>query len=194
MTIQRLWKGQGLVLETDYDVVLSEFEDKRADQNWRARGRSLYQQGYFEDAAYAFERADRPEEAAIAKAYHLKQSAIELTPSAKQKARKDAFVRAAEALSESAQGTRVKEEKHRILQSAAECYSEVSLYTDAANMYRLAERWNEAVIHYFKAKMLDEAVEIVLEHRDIVEKRLYERIIDSARYAYLKEVKIEYVS
>ena len=150
----------------------------------------LFQQQNFEEAADAFERAERTEEANIARAYHLKQAAEDLPPSTKWKQRRAEFTKAARALVGSAVGVHVEDEKRLILRHAAECYTSVSMFEDAAWTYCDAKLWNDAAICFFDAKKLKEAVAIVQTQE--LRPSVRDRILASARYTYLRGMKLKY--
>ncbi|KAI0321924.1 hypothetical protein OF83DRAFT_1289699 [Amylostereum chailletii] len=188
--MQRFWETSDLVAQAEYGTTLAEFENNPQDQDWTQTARMLFQQANFEGAADAYEAANRFEEAAVARAYQLKQDA-DGQPLEKKRLRREAYVAAATALVVSAKGVRAKDERCRVLQSGAECYAEVDLHEDAARTYYMAEKWTEAAIHYFDGGRLKEAVAVVQKHESRIETPVFDKIIGSARVKYLEHVELD---
>jgi tetratricopeptide (TPR) repeat protein len=150
----------------------------------------LFRFGQYYEAALAFDRAGKAREAALAKAFYLKKVADEL-PVTAQKRRLEAYKEAAASLIDSGQGSVKRLERIACLTSAGDCYVAIKDHKRAAETYEKAEKWTKAALHFFDARLLDEAVRIVRNHNASVDQDVSNRILSTAKISYLEDLKLE---
>ncbi|KLO20395.1 hypothetical protein SCHPADRAFT_897689 [Schizopora paradoxa] len=158
---------------------------------WDKMGRSLFVNKQYHQAVHCFDRACLPIEKGIAQAYYLRQQARALDKSTLKRLpiRKEAFINAAEAFIKCAQA-RYRESYWR---NAGECFVEAENPRRAAAAYFEAKLYTDAVKQFKKAGSYDEAVHVVQEKGEFVDKTVAENIIDVSRLHYLKVGELEKV-
>ncbi|KAI0030330.1 hypothetical protein K488DRAFT_87859 [Vararia minispora EC-137] len=185
---------RSLVELAEDNMSVSGFADRSASQDWAGTAVRLWKRGEFEEAASAFDRAGDGRRARMARARRLKEIADQ-TPPTPSRPYLDACKSAAAALILSAlEATEHQGEQRGLFGAAAECFVKIGNHKRAADAFARAERWTQAAIHYFDAKMLDHAVRIVKiakGRRDEVDSHVRTRIIDTAKYAYLESVRVD---
>lgn len=133
-----------------------------------------------------------PREKEISSAYALQ---VEAGSTVDGKLRTHAFTLAAEAFSKSAKNPRnSKKERTTFYARAGHCFSQADQHKQAAMSYVEALLWTQAAVHYQKARMLDEAVSIVMAHRDDIDPTIGDKVVKTARYTYLSQERLVYVS
>ena len=141
----------------------------------------------YTQASVAFLRAGRTLEAAICRAYFLREKARSIS-TATSVARIKALVTAADAFFACAQNSPPKRVNERLAYYgiAGECYSEARDLKSAGDSYRMAERYNEAARTYLKGECFDEMVGVITQHEDAIDDNLLERLKMVARMYYFK--------
>jgi len=141
----------------------------------------------YAQASVAFLRAGRDREAAICKAYFLREKARSIS-TATSAARIKAFVTAADAFFACAEDSPSKQVNERLSHYgiAGECYSEARDLKRAGDSYRMAERYDGAGRTYREGGYFDEMVEVITRHGDALDSSLLERLTMVAQMYYFK--------
>ncbi|KAF4623894.1 hypothetical protein D9613_001576 [Agrocybe pediades] len=162
-------------------------------EEWEKSGRALFQNKRYFQAMHCFERAGLKRETDVSHAYYLREQARSMPSTGTKESivnRRAAFVTAAEAFLQRAIGSNAKEAK-AYLRTAGDCYEHAQEDQKAAEAYARAEEYNSAAKLYRKCARFDEAVAIVLDHRQDVDHDIAENIIDVARLYYFKSGELE---
>lgn len=163
---------------------LTSFPEASTSDEWAKTGRLLFSNKRYPQAIHCFERAGLEHERSIANAYHLRQLARNVPRSKGDEARKKAFLAAARAFFLCAQSISPVQ-KNKYFHIAAECFREAQANDLAAKSYRHAEDFTNAARYFRKAHMFDDAVEIILSKRELVESSVADSIIGASRLHYV---------
>jgi hypothetical protein len=166
---------------------------KSNSKQWAETGKSLFSNKRYSQAAYCYGRAAMPQEAAVANAYSCRETARKIPPDSAQnsRARSKAFIVAAYAYKDCAASA--KRMKHKYLRSAGECFESGGDDLKAASAYLEGEEFTRAAQSYCRATVYDTAMEIIRAHRDSMDSKVVEQLIEEARLLYFKEKHIQYV-
>ena len=159
-------------------------------EDWAKTALSLFNNRRYMQAMHCYDRAGLFREKAVAHAYYLREVARS-TPVTKgdSTAQALAFIDAAEAFATSAQDAVT--EKKAYYRIAAECYVHSKDDYKAAQAYSSAAEYTLAAQHYRKAGKFDEAVHIVQSHKDKVATHVAESIVDVSRLYFLRERQLK---
>ncbi|KAL0571720.1 hypothetical protein V5O48_010244, partial [Marasmius crinis-equi] len=148
-------------------------------EEWFFRGKQLFHLKKYPEAKHCYERARKPEYVLMAEAYILQDIAIgtQSTP------RRQAAFRDAGQAFRRCSGTFQGRRSEYLLLSAG-CFREAGEYYTAGNIYREIHYYGDAVECYLEFSMFDEAVRIVLEHKDDLEPSLADKTIKKAKFYY----------
>ena len=142
----------------------------------------------YKQASVAFQRAGRHREVMICDAYCLREKAWSVS-TAVSATRIEAFDTAAKAFTNCAQDySPVKRINERLTYYgiAGECFSEACDLKNAADSYRMAERYSAAACAYREGGYFDEMVEVITQHENTIDGGLLERLTMVARMYYFK--------
>ncbi|KAG8995801.1 hypothetical protein FRB94_008764 [Tulasnella sp. JGI-2019a] len=153
--------------------------------DWAKSGRLLFAKELYPQSIFCFEKADMPLEKAIAEAYLSRQQARRLlSHDSKGSA---AFVSTGSAFEGAAAlSTKMPAQMKKLFLAAAECYIQAGRRARAAKAYYNAEEYTEAAIEYRKARLYDQAIHVVHNHRASINPTTAEDIISVVKLAYVK--------
>lgn len=151
---------------------------------WAKTGRLLFGNKRYPQAIRCFERAGLPNERSIANSYHLRQLARNVPRSKSDEARRMAFSTAARAFFCCAQSFS-SSQNNKYFHIAAECFREAQANDLAAKSYLLAEDFTNAARYFRKARMFDDAVEVIQTKRELVDASVADNIISASRLHYV---------
>ena len=122
-------------------------------------------------------RAGENQDAAICDAYLLHEKALSI-PATTSTARIQAFITAANAFIVCAQDTPYEEADERLsyYEAAGECYLEARDLKSAGDSYLMAEQYAIAARAYQKGGYFNELVDMIAQHRDVLDIGLLERL------------------
>ena len=161
-------------------------------EDWAKTALSLFNNRRYLQAMHCYERAGLAREKAVAHAYYLRELA-RTTPVTRgdTAAQAAAFVVAAEAFIASARDAVT--EKRAYYRIAAECYAHCGDDYKAAQAYSSATEYTLAAQHFRKAGKFEDAVNVVKLHKDKVNATVAQSIMDVSRLYFLREKQITYV-
>lgn len=181
--------AQGLVDNYASESTIPRFGTSSTPEEWETIARTLYRHGNFLQAMRCFERALLPRETTIAYAYFLHKEAEEMGPSAhgKERARRDAFMTAAETFLIAAEQTIQVDEKTEYHYRAAECFRNARCHPRAAKAYFQASELTLCAAQYYEADMFDDALEVLKKDHSSRFENVKDRIVDNLHFHYLRE-------
>ena len=142
----------------------------------------------------SFMRANNTRKAAMANAYALRDTAKKMPNHlGTTKTRPAAFESAAQAFLVCARdahesGSDMYKTYHRL---AAKCLEEADNIVEAAENYRIAEKFTQAALLFRKSGKFDEAYDIIINHGDKVKREDLEIVKDVTRLYFLREKKFQ---
>ncbi|KAI1785420.1 hypothetical protein LXA43DRAFT_132940 [Ganoderma leucocontextum] len=159
-------------------------------EDWAKTAQTLFNNRRYMQAMHCYERAGRAREKAVAHAYYLREVA-RTTPVRRgdTSAQAVAFIAAAEAFISSARDAIT--EKKAYYRIAAQCYVESSDDYRAAHAYSQATEYTLAAQHYRKAGKFEEAVYVIKQHKGKMQADVVESIMDVSRLYFLREKQIK---
>ncbi|KAI0762352.1 hypothetical protein C8Q74DRAFT_1336826 [Fomes fomentarius] len=152
-------------------------------EEWAATARSLFNNRRYPQAMHCYERAGMTRERAVAQAYHLRERARSASPS-----QREAYVTAAEAFLASARDAIT--EKNAYYRIAAECFAHCEDHARAAKAYFDASEYDLAAQYYRKAGNFDEAVEVIRSHKSDMSPSVVENITEVSKLFFLREQEV----
>ncbi|PIL29959.1 hypothetical protein GSI_07870 [Ganoderma sinense ZZ0214-1] len=159
-------------------------------EDWAKTAQTLFNNRRYMQAMHCYERAGKAREKAVACAYYLREVA-RMTPIRRgdTSIQTVAFVTAAEAFIASAQ-TAITEKKayYRI---AAQCYVDSGDDYKAAQAYASATEYTLAAQHYRKAGKFEEAVDVIKQHKGRMQSDVVESIVDVSKLYFLREKEMK---
>ncbi|TBU42438.1 hypothetical protein BD309DRAFT_866309 [Dichomitus squalens] len=158
-------------------------------EDWAKTALSLFNNRRYMQAMHCYERAGLSRERAVAYAYYLRELA-RTRPISRGGAssRVSAFLAAAHAFVASAQ--KAVTEKSAYYRIAAQCYVDAGSDYEAAWAYAQATEYTLAAQYYRKAGKFEEAVEIIKTHKDRMQPEVVESIVDVSKLYFLREKQI----
>ena len=160
-------------------------------EDWAKTAQTLFNNRRYMQAMHCYERAGRTREKAVAHAYYLREIARTTPASRGDTGKAVAFTTAAEAFIASAQVAVT--EKKAYYRIAAQCYVDSGDDCKAAQAYSLATEYTLAAQHYRKAGKFEDAVEVIKQHKGRMQADVVESILDVSRLYFLREKQIKYV-
>jgi tetratricopeptide (TPR) repeat protein len=155
-------------------------------------GRSLFKKKRYAHAIQCFEKASLQKEAAVAKAYLLREEA-QAMPSCEHDnvLRTRAFTKAAEAFIKSAASASV--ERTTYYRIAAECFRECAELIKAAQLYIDAEEFGIGAQLYLDSEMHSHAIRVIRKHERKMRRGIVDQILFRCRLYYFQKFELEYV-
>ncbi|CAE6497714.1 unnamed protein product [Rhizoctonia solani] len=165
------------------------------ETDWETTGRNLFDKRHYSQAMICFEKANLPMERDIAAAYESRKQAklLQAAQTIDQTACSAAFTKAATDFLGCAKLTKGEQQVACYLH-AAECYLQAEDWITAAQAYRAANDFDMAARIFLREGSIDEAVEVVKEHRDDMLENITEEIIGIARLEYFRTNQLERAS
>jgi hypothetical protein len=129
-------------------------------------------------------------ERAIAEAYLDRQQAGRLSPHDPK--RREALLACGISFEEAASLSKnLPGQMKKLHHAAADCFMQVGGRMRAARAYYNAERYTDATSQYKTVGAYDEAVEVVLAHRPLIDPAVAKDLISVARLAYVKTNQLQ---
>ncbi|EJF58549.1 hypothetical protein DICSQDRAFT_172899 [Dichomitus squalens LYAD-421 SS1] len=159
-------------------------------EDWAKTALSLFNNRRYMQAMHCYERAGLSRERAVANAYYLREVArTRPVIRGDNQSQTLAFLAAAEAFIASAR--EAVTEKKAYYRIAAQCYVDGGEDFKAAQAYALAAEYTLAAQHYRKAGKFEDAVDIIKVHRAEMQVEVVESIVDVSRLYFLREKQIK---
>ncbi|KAF6740880.1 hypothetical protein DFP72DRAFT_951310 [Ephemerocybe angulata] len=187
-----LWESKGLIESCRPGGYIPRLAVSSSPEEWAATGRALFDKRQYLQAENAFSRAGLARESTIARAYHLREDAKRISPINPDRARlrRDTFRTAAISFLECAANGE-GDERRVFFHSAGYCYEHAcgghEDYNNAANAYKSAFEYTNAVKAYQRGEMYLEATNVVRDHRQEVPAELAEATFEAARLFYSRD-------
>ncbi|KAM5542264.1 hypothetical protein V8D89_004137 [Ganoderma adspersum] len=159
-------------------------------EDWAKTAQTLFNNRRYMQAMHCYERAGKAREKAVSHAYYLREVA-RTTPVTRRDTSTQAvaFITAAEAFIASAQAAVT--EKKAYYRIAAHCYVDSGEDYKAAEAYSLAMEYTLAAQHYRKAGKFEDAVDVIKQHRGRMQADVVESIVDVSRLYFLRDKQIK---
>lgn len=160
--------------------------------DWAKSGRLYFDKRLYPQAIFCFEKANMRLERDIAAAYEARKQSrlLQAAKLVDRTTRQASFLRTASDFMRCAERSTGKQQISCYLR-AAECFSEAEHWKAAAEAFSSANEFDMAAKSFRRAGCFDEAVDVVKNHRDQVQKNVAEDIIGVARLEYLRTAKYE---
>ena len=141
----------------------------------------------YAQAVVAFQRAEKPREAMICRAFLLRENA-RAVPDDRVRERAKAFTEAGETFSTCANETQPHRRKERLAYytNAAECFVQGRRLKEAGSCFVHAERYSKAACAYREGGHFDEMVEVIEGNADQIEAKLLAQLKKVAQMNYFK--------
>ncbi|KIJ45080.1 hypothetical protein M422DRAFT_207261 [Sphaerobolus stellatus SS14] len=190
--IRIYWESQKLIQICRPGDPLPKLAVKSTPEQWARQGHALFKQKLFRHAAQCFSHAGLVLERCIALAYLQRQTAKRSNlQHGKTTATAAAYGRAAEQFIVCANMAVNATMRTRYFVMGAEMFSLAELPVKAGQTYFIAGRFTEAVHHFKKAKMYEEAAEITLLHGDQVDSKLAEECTRIAKVYWHRQGQLQ---
>jgi hypothetical protein len=151
-------------------------------EDWEQLAWKLSDSGKFRQAAWAFDKASRPEDAADALAYAQEEEAV--AAYANRSANGQSLLKAASALLvDRANKTRSRAAQKAFLRHAGDCRRKVGQHLPAANLYARADQFDDAAEEYLHGK--DYVNALVMIRRSGIGHHVQGTVIQACRTHYL---------
>ena len=159
-------------------------------QDYSVSNDSLYRMflnKHYAQASVAFCRAGQNGKAAICDAYLLREKALS-TPTTASVARTKAFITAAKAFITCAQDTTSKQANECLTYygTAGGCYLKAHDLKNAGDSYQMAKQHTIAARIYQEGGYFDELVEVITQHKNVLDSGLLEHLTKAAQMYYFK--------
>ncbi|KAJ7671910.1 hypothetical protein B0H17DRAFT_1141332 [Mycena rosella] len=190
--MRTLWTSKDQLQNCVLGIDTPRFAMSSTPAEWQERGRQLFENKRLSQARLCYERAYMPHEAAIAKAYHLRERASEMPNTLRRDAvtRKAAFLEVATAFVECAKNdTGAGAEAY--FRTAGECFEQGDDLTHAIDAYSEARYFSRVAELYRTLGKFDEAVATIRNHSQEIDSWIAEKIISVARLFYFKKGQIQ---
>ncbi|KAJ7715028.1 hypothetical protein DFH07DRAFT_762888, partial [Mycena maculata] len=187
-----LWTSKDQIQNCRLGTDTPRFAISSTPAEWEEQGRKLFDRQRFSQAKLCFERAYMPHEAAVARAYHLREQANEMPNGLRREitARKVAFLEVATAFMDCAKHGRGDAVK-TYFRRAGESFEDAGDITKAISAYTEARCFNRVAELHRIAGEFDDAVATVQKHRHGIDVEVFERVINVARLFYFKKKQID---
>ncbi|RDB28998.1 TPR and ankyrin repeat-containing protein 1 [Hypsizygus marmoreus] len=185
--MRTFWTARDQVHNCTPDTDMPRLAVSSSPEEWATKGKELFERKRFLQAKHCYERASMPREMAISHAYFLREQARK-EPSGESRRLKEqrhgAFRKAAEAFYSCAQET----SKHRAVyfRRAGECFESCAEDLCAANAYLEARDFDIAAKLFRKLGLFDEAIAVIAENKEHMQREVVESITHVARLHYFK--------
>ncbi|KZP05197.1 hypothetical protein FIBSPDRAFT_843218 [Athelia psychrophila] len=182
--MRTVWESKDQVQSCTPGVDVPQLAVSSSPEEWANTGKSLFQHKRYTQAMHCFERAGMVREAAVAKAYSLRERAraiLATNTAAQDGRRKAAFTDAAEAFLGCAASAKKVNERRTYYGIAGDCFVVLDAYRRAADAYLASDSFSKAAISYRKAGCFHEAVEVIKQHRQDMDASVANSVMDVAR-------------
>ncbi|KAG8843814.1 hypothetical protein FRB96_003722 [Tulasnella sp. 330] len=153
--------------------------------DWGKSGRLLFSKKLYPQSIFCFDKANMPLEKAIAEAYLSRQQARKLL--SHDLKRPTAFTASGTDFENAALLSKeMPDQMKKLYLAAAECFIQGGRRIRAAKAYYNAEEYTDAAVQYRKAKAYDQAIQVILRHRSLLDPIIAEEIFSVVKLAYVK--------
>ncbi|KAH9172883.1 hypothetical protein EDB89DRAFT_1962838 [Lactarius sanguifluus] len=182
------WSSDDLVQICTPGTVVPQLAVSSSEEEWAKMARTLFSHKRYYQAMHSYERAKMPREKAIAHAYHLREQArgIPVRNRPGDDSRRNAYKEVAKAFSASAQEATILRERSEYYRIAAEAFLVLEDHAKAAHAFEQASKFTEAAQHYRLAEKFDETVSVIQNHGSAMDPSVVSQLTDVARYYYLQ--------
>ncbi|KAG8997000.1 hypothetical protein FRB90_012598 [Tulasnella sp. 427] len=169
-----------LSLATIYDELepVPQLGVSSSAHKWSQRAQQYFSKGLFTEAALAFDKAGMDWWARVAVAYGDRQTAMRFSQSS------IAAAREFERLARSPEGAENPATARQLYINAAECYASIPDHVPAANAFLKCQRYTDAAQHFRAASSYEDAVKVIKRH--IVDPEVSESITAAAKIVFTK--------
>jgi len=192
--LQTYWNTRRLISHRVPDS--SDFKKLAASsspEDWERRAWSMFHEQQYSEAMLAFVRAENPQQSAVARAYHLREEAMDTAYTASKSQKRKRHDSAAEAFRECGRSAAKQSDKEEFFDLAGKLYRDADDFEKAAEMFKQASKFHEAVQCMRTAKMFDAALLIIREHPQEVQKRTADETLFDACMSCLKNNDLRYL-
>jgi tetratricopeptide (TPR) repeat protein len=191
--LQTYWNIKGFITHRVPDSAdLKKLAASSSPKDWERRAWSMFHQQHYSEAIFAFERAENPQQSAVARAYHLHEEAMSTTDTISAEQKRKRHICAAEAFRQCAESTILKGDKDKFVSLAGDLYSEAGEFKKAAEIYMQAYMFREAVSCMYRGKMFDEALSVIQDHPQEDPGEIADKVLFAARMSHLKRNDLRY--
>ncbi|KAH8984683.1 hypothetical protein EDB92DRAFT_2117026 [Lactarius akahatsu] len=182
------WSSDDLVQNCTPGTVVPQLAVSSSEEEWAKMARTLFSHKRYFQAMHSYERAKMPREKAIAHAYHLREQArgIPVRNRPGDDTRWNAYSKVAGAFMASAQEATILRERSEYYRIAAEAYLVLEDHAKAAYAFEQASKFTEAAQNYRLAEKFDETVSVIQNHGNAMDPSVVSQLTDVARYYYLQ--------
>ncbi|KAH8834741.1 hypothetical protein DL96DRAFT_1592 [Flagelloscypha sp. PMI_526] len=183
--MREVWSAQQQIQNISVHTYEPPVQDLSTPEEWREQGANLFKNRLWSQAMHCFERAGADREAAVARAYHLREAARKHPATqfsldiAKRKHAFDLAGAAFRACAAHKQNT--PKESKAYFTSAAESLTIAENYLPAAEAYLSAQDYNSAARSYRQGNRLDLAINLVEKHRYEMRDDLVREILEAVK-------------
>ncbi|KDQ17186.1 hypothetical protein BOTBODRAFT_29995 [Botryobasidium botryosum FD-172 SS1] len=160
-----------------------------SSSHWRQKGREIFLRKSYHEAMLCFERAKRPYEAALCRAYLFRSQARRASPNL----RNTAFADAAKAFLDCARMA-PDHRKPQCNQYAGDCFSTAQLHEKAGDAYKAAGKITASAQSYRKAGNFKKCSDVIRYHRSDVDESVAESLLKVCRIGLIRENKLKEAS
>ncbi|KZT08921.1 uncharacterized protein LAESUDRAFT_675409 [Laetiporus sulphureus 93-53] len=184
--MRTLWTAKDQIQNCTPGSDIPQLATSSTPEEWAKMALTLFNHRRYMQAMHCYDRAGLPREKAVAHAYYLREMARSTSATARgdKTARADAFVQAAHAFWTSAEAA-VKE-RRTYFRISAECYALSGDDAKAAEAYLRAYEYTLSAQHYRKAGLFSRAIDVIKSHREEVDPKTADSIIDVSRVQFLR--------
>ncbi|KAF8972584.1 hypothetical protein BDZ97DRAFT_1752471 [Flammula alnicola] len=186
--MRALWESRDQIRSCKPGDHLADFAAPSTKEEWAKRGRELFANEKYALARDSYKRAQKPNAAAVANAYYLREVATRTSAlSTKSKAgnREVAFKIAGEAFSSCARNTNDLETQQSYYGLSADCLVHAGEIHQAADTYRLAGNFTEASLLFRKLGKFDDVHNIITTSGNKINPGVLETVQDVLRLYYV---------
>ncbi|KAH9022666.1 P-loop containing nucleoside triphosphate hydrolase protein [Lactarius hengduanensis] len=182
------WSSDDLVQNCTPGTIVPQLAVSSSDEEWAKMARTLFSHKRYFQAMHSYERAKMPREKAIAHAYHLREQArgIPVRNRPGDNSRRNAYSEVAGAFMASAQEATILRERSEYYRIAAEAFLVLEDHAKAAYAFEQASKFTEAAQNYRLAEKFDETVSVIQNHGNAMDPSVVSQLTDVARYYYLQ--------
>ncbi|KZP15183.1 P-loop containing nucleoside triphosphate hydrolase protein [Athelia psychrophila] len=191
--MRMVWESKNQVHSCTPGADVPQLAVSSTPEEWAATGKKLFQHKRYIQAIHCFKRASMFREVDVAQAYSLRAQARAI-PTNQDVQRKTAFTHVAEAFLQCAAATKKPNERRIYYTIAGDCFIILVAYHRAAETYLAGEEFTKAAISYRKAGNVQEAVEVIKQHRRDMDADVADSGMDFARLSCFRDPDIEVFS
>ncbi|KAG8752687.1 hypothetical protein FRC12_011837, partial [Ceratobasidium sp. 428] len=192
--MKTFWNKKGLIALCGPEDDMPQLSVSSSEADWAKSGRLLFNKRLYPQAMFCFEKAGLELERDIAAAYQARKEArLLLAKSADRQTLRDSFTKAANDFQGCAILTKGKQQISCYLR-AAECFLQAEDWKSAAEGFFEAGEFDLAAKNFRRAGCFDEAVDVVKNHKDKIQKGLADEIVGIARLEFLRKSQYEKAS